>query len=121
MNITPSLIRTWVPLLVSFLVSWLLTLGIEVNEESRGLLVSAVSSLIGGAYYFVVRILERRFAWATVLLGSSVQPTEYRVALPPAAAPADPPAPRTPDPADLDMHQDVSPVDNLRRLDGTLP
>lgn len=73
----PSLIRTYVPLGVSFLVSWLLTLGIPVNDNEKALVISGFSSIIAAAYYAGARVLERRFPWATVLLGSSVQPTNY--------------------------------------------
>lgn len=83
---TPSLIRTWVPLLVSFLAAWLVSKGVQVDDESRTLLVSGVGSLVGGVYYLVVRLLERKFAWATVLLGSNQQPTRYA----PAAEPDSP-------------------------------
>lgn len=82
-SMTPSLIRTWVPLLVSFLAAWLVSRGIEVDDQSRTLLVSGVGSIVGGVYYAAVRLLERKFAWATLLLGSTQQPTQYA----PAATP----------------------------------
>lgn len=80
-TLLPSLIRTYVPILVGFLVGWASTIGINVTNEDRMLLVSGISSVAAAAYYALARILERKFPWATILLGSSVQPTTYSPAV----------------------------------------
>ena len=73
-NVAVSLIRTWVPIGVGALISWLITLGIEVDEETQKGLVIACTALIMAIYYGVVKLLERKFPWVGVLLGIRAQP-----------------------------------------------
>ncbi len=80
MNLFPSLIRTYVPLIVGYLVGWLATLGITVTSDQQVAIIGAIGTIAAGVYYTVVRLLEKKFPWATVLLGSSVQPTNYQSA-----------------------------------------
>ena len=69
-----SLIRTWVPMLVGLLATWLLSLGIEFDSTALEL---ALVSLISGVYYAAVRWLEGKVPWLGVLLGVKSEPT-YR-------------------------------------------
>ena len=71
-----SLIRTYVPIVVGSLISWLVTKNIAVDEATATALVTAFTGLMIGIYYTVVRVLEKRFPWLGVLLGSRKQP-EY--------------------------------------------
>lgn len=75
-NTVLSLIRTYVPVGVGALVAWLLTLGIELDETVRNGLVVGATGLVIAVYYTVVRLLEKRWPFFGVLLGSTKQP-EY--------------------------------------------
>ncbi len=71
-----SLIRTYVPIVVGALISWLITLGVEVSAEAQTGLVVALTGIVTAAYYTIVRALEKKVPWLGVLLGSAKQP-EY--------------------------------------------
>lgn len=77
MNDFPALIRTYVPLALGVLFSWLASLGIEVDGGTKDLLTGGIGALLAAVYYFAVKKLERKFPWATVLLGSTQQPVAY--------------------------------------------
>ena len=85
-QVVPSLIRTWVPLGVGALLSWLATKGLNVDAQTSAALVVVMTSLITALYYTVVRLVEHRYpAVGTVLLGLGVK------AKPAYLKPADPP------------------------------
>lgn len=73
-NMLPSMIRTWIPLVVSYVVGWLATLGITVSDEAQLALTGAIGTIIAIAYHAVVRYAERRWPWVSILLGSRSQP-----------------------------------------------
>lgn len=85
----PSLIRTWTPILVGALISWLISLGISVSDEAQAGLVILMTAVLQGVYYTLVRWAESRWPWASRLLGSSQIPAAYT---PDGTPPADPPA-----------------------------
>lgn len=89
MNLIPSLVRTYVPLAVGWVVTFLATLGISVTDDQRAALVSLLGTVVGALYYLLARLLEKKFPALTWLLGSPVQPVAYAPATP---APAVPPA-----------------------------
>lgn len=76
-----SLLRTYVPIAVGALVSWLLTLGIELDAETQAGLIVALTGLSQAAYYALVRALEPRLPdWLKrVVLGSSKEPMYVNV------------------------------------------
>lgn len=76
-SIVPSLIRTWTPIIVGALVSWLISLGVNVSDEAQAGLVIALTAVLQGVYYLAARLLERKFPALTVLLGSAQQPAAY--------------------------------------------
>ena len=69
-----SLIRTWVPIIVGALVAYLVTLGIELDVDAQTGLVVFLTAFLQGAYYLIVRVLERRYPKLGLLLGSGSQP-----------------------------------------------
>lgn len=73
-SIVPSLIRTYVPLAVGWVVAWVSTLGINVSDTARAALVGIIGTVAAGGYYALVRVLERRWPFLSVLLGSKVRP-----------------------------------------------
>jgi hypothetical protein len=71
-----SLIRTYVPMVVGSVVAWLSVRGFDIDPAGVIGLTAFLSGFISAAYYLVVRILERQFPSAGVLLGSAKKP-EY--------------------------------------------
>lgn len=74
----PALVRTYVPLAVGFLISWLATLGVNVNSDGRTALVSGVTAVITAVYYTVAHALETRWSVFSLLLGSTNTPSYSR-------------------------------------------
>lgn len=73
-NFVTSLIRTYVPIIVGAIVSYLLTLGIELDADSQAGLIVAMTGILQAIYYFIARILEKKFPQFGVLLGSTAKP-----------------------------------------------
>lgn len=69
-----SLIRTWVPIIVGALVAYLVSFGIELDVDAQTGLVVFLTAFLQGAYYLIVRVLERRYPKLGLLLGSESQP-----------------------------------------------
>ncbi len=66
-----SFIRTYVPIIVGTLATWLLTLGVEIDSSAlTGVLVSVVTAV----YYGVARLLERKYPKFGWLLGRPAEP-----------------------------------------------
>lgn len=64
-----SLIRTWVPLAVG----WVITaLAVDVDSEA---LTAGLVSIVTAVYYLVARVAEQRWAPAGWLLGSPKAPS----------------------------------------------
>ena len=76
-TLIPSLIRTYVPVLVGSLIAWLVTLGVEVDDALQTGLVTALTGLLIAVYYTAVRLLERKWPKVSVLLGSTQIPARY--------------------------------------------
>ncbi|MEV0843598.1 hypothetical protein AB0I55_29145 [Actinocatenispora sera] len=74
-NLIPSLIRTYVPLVVSGLVAWLTSLGVPLTDKQSAALVVLVGIAAGAVWYGVVRVLEHRWPALGALLGSPTRPT----------------------------------------------
>jgi hypothetical protein len=71
----PSLIRTWVPILVTFLVTLAADNGIVIDEATSNAATAAIAGLAGAIYYALVRLLEAKVgpAWGW-LLGLATAP-----------------------------------------------
>jgi hypothetical protein len=69
-SLGPSIIRTFVPILVTILGP---TVARETGVDSETL-ASVLGAVIGGAYYYVARQLERRNAKAGWMLLYPVEP-----------------------------------------------
>lgn len=71
-----SLIRTWVPVAVGAVLSWLAAnLGIVVDEGTQAGFIAASTGILTGLYYAIVRLAEKRWPSAGVLLGRTATPT----------------------------------------------
>lgn len=76
-----SQIRTYVPILVGALVAWLITVGVELDSDTQAGIIVALTGLLQGLYYFIVRLLEKKWPKIGVLLGVASKPvyTEPKV------------------------------------------
>lgn len=72
-----SQIRTFVPIIVGAFVAWLVTVGIALDADTQAGLIVALTGLLQGLYYFIVRLLEKRWPKVGVLLGVASKPV-YR-------------------------------------------
>ena len=70
-----SLIRTWVPIAVGAVLSWLAARGLSLDEEATYGLTAFLTALGGAVYYALARGLESRWpALGRLLLGSKRTP-----------------------------------------------
>lgn len=74
-----SFIRTYVPIIIGGLISWLATKGIDLDESSAQALIVGVTGFITALYYFVVRVLESLWPSFGILLGSKKQPEYFEL------------------------------------------
>jgi hypothetical protein len=75
-NLITSLIRTYVPIIVGSVISFLaVEHGFAVEPDIQNQLVAGLTGVIIAAYYLVARLLERKFPELGVLLGSKQKPT----------------------------------------------
>ena len=70
-DVLTSLRRTLVPLAVGYLLAQAARAGFDIDE---GQLTGVIESLVTGAYYAVVRLLEVKWPQVGVLLGATRQP-----------------------------------------------
>lgn len=72
-----SQVRTWIPIAVGYLLSYLATKGIVIDQQIQAALITLIGGLATGLYYFIARLLEvhvsPKFGW---LLGYAKKP-EY--------------------------------------------
>jgi len=76
-TLVPSLIRTYVPILVGGFIAWLVTRGVELDPTAEQGLTVAFTGILIAAYYTLIRLLEKKFPWVSVLLGSKQIPAQY--------------------------------------------
>ena len=87
-----NLIRTYVPIIVGAVVSYLVAHGIQVDPSTSAALIIAMTGIFTAAYYTIARVLEEKWpALGAILLMSNP-------AIAPAAEPWD--DPHGDDPAD---------------------
>lgn len=67
-----SLVRTFVPVIVGYLISVLAGVGVDVDPTA---LEVVVTGLVVGGYYAIARALEATHPWFGVLLGWKATPT----------------------------------------------
>lgn len=74
-NYVTSLIRTWVPIGVGLLLTWLGEhFHVVLSGHTSDTLVAVVTAALGAGYYAAVRALEHRFPQLGWLLGAPVKP-----------------------------------------------
>lgn len=78
-NLVVSLIRTWTPLLVGYLLTVLAeTLHVVIDPSSEPGLVALCVAVLSAAYYALVRLLERWKPSLGVLLGVPAKPIYHK-------------------------------------------
>ena len=75
-NLITSQIRTVTPIIIGAVVSYLATLGLEIDTDTQASMVIALTGLLQALYYLVARLLEQKFPKLGILLGSTKKP-EY--------------------------------------------
>jgi len=99
-DLIPSLVRTWVPVAVGGVISWLATQNLQVSGGTQDALATLLTSVVIALYYTVARVLEQKWPALGLLLGSTKQPAYGSTApqSPSAAveAPVDPPVSAAP-------------------------
>ena len=74
-------IRTYVPMIAGAVAAWLVARGVldaDTAQELQFGLVSAMTALFGGLYYFVVRLVAKKWPGVGVLLGYNKQPAYFQ-------------------------------------------
>lgn len=75
-NFVISQIRTYVPILIGGVISWLATIGLNIDASTQSGLIVAMTGVLQAVYYFIARIVERKYPSAgSYLLGSDAKPT----------------------------------------------
>lgn len=99
-NLVPSLVRTYVPIAVGALIAWLVTFGVELDPTAEQGLTVTLTGILIAVYYTIIRLLEKKFPWVSVLLGSNQIPAQYTADGVPVITtlPAPPAAPQEPGP-----------------------
>lgn len=70
-----SLVRTWVPVGVGAVLSWLaVRFGIVVPEDISTEVTVGLTAVVVAVYYGIVRALEARWPWFGKLLGAKKAP-----------------------------------------------
>lgn len=67
-NFVDSLIRTYAPIIIGAVVSWLAVRGFEIDPETSAAAVIALTGALQAAYYGLARLLESRWPNAGLLL-----------------------------------------------------
>jgi len=73
-NFITSQIRTFVPIAIGAVISFLTLKGIEIDPDTQLSLVLAVTGLLQALYYFLARLAEKKYPQLGFLLGSTKQP-----------------------------------------------
>lgn len=78
----PAFIRTYVPLLVSALVGWLASIGLNVSDDAQTALAVGIGGVAAAVYYALIRWAEKHWPWVGALLGSTKTPDGYSTGTP---------------------------------------
>lgn len=95
-NYVPSLIRTYVPVIVGLVVAFLATRGLHLDAQSQAGVTALATGVITGVYYTAVRALEIKYPALGILLGHKTQPVYPPKPSAPVVGSASPPAPDLP-------------------------
>lgn len=71
----PAYIRTFVPIVVMWLVSAAGDAGIVISDDLSTTMTVTIAGVVSAVYYAAVRWLGKRWPWAERLLGSAKSPS----------------------------------------------
>ena len=74
---TPSIVRTIVPVIVGAIASYLITLGVTLQEDVMAALSVIITAAATAIYYIAIRWLEQKFPKIGILLGYAAVPESY--------------------------------------------
>ena len=77
-NFIIAQIRTYVPIAVGAFVSWLALKGIELDPQTQSGLIVALTGTLQAVYYFIARLIEKRYPKAGLYLLGSAQKPVYK-------------------------------------------
>jgi len=78
-NFGISLIRTWVPIIIGSVLSWLaINVGIVVSDDDKAKLVVGLTAVVIALYYGLVHLLEQKFPKFGWLLGLATRPQYHK-------------------------------------------
>lgn len=80
-DLVNSLIRTYVPLGVGVLVTWLASFGVHIDSTATAALAAGLGAVAAALWYTIVRALERRWPALGALVGSPKAPTYAKPAV----------------------------------------
>ncbi|MFD5864346.1 hypothetical protein ACFWGP_05305 [Agromyces sp. NPDC127015] len=69
-----QIIRTAVPYLVGLAVTWLASIGLNLDPDITAAAAAQLTVLVGSLYYLAVAWLERKWRWFGWLLGVARKP-----------------------------------------------
>lgn len=72
-----SFVRTIVPAIVGAVMSYLVSLGLQVDGQFEAALSAVLFAVFTGLYYLIVRIIEMKFPGVGILLGYAKSPDSY--------------------------------------------
>jgi len=86
MDILASVVRTVVPLVIGYVITWASQIGFTVSEDQSAALAALLTGVISAIYYAIVRFLETNYSdkWGW-LLGWATAPTYTKEDVAPAA------------------------------------
>lgn len=74
-DIFPSLIRTYVPIGVGVVLTWIaIHFNVVVDQQTQLGIIGLVTGVLSAVYYTIARLLEKQNASFGVLLGLTKQP-----------------------------------------------
>jgi hypothetical protein len=78
-NFFISLIRTWVPIGIGAVLSWLaVNYGVVVDEDIKAQLAVGLTGVLIALYYGIVHLLEQKFPQIGWFLGLATRPQYHR-------------------------------------------
>jgi uncharacterized membrane protein (DUF441 family) len=79
-NYAISLIRTWVPVGVGAVASWLATRGLNLDDQTQAAVTALCTAGLTALYYALVRLAEKKWPQAGILLGHTAKPVYAKAA-----------------------------------------
>lgn len=73
----PSFIRTYIPIVVGYVVSFFTSLGVDLTDEQEKAFTTTLGALVAIVWYLVFRFLEQKWPKLGAFLGWAKTPGNY--------------------------------------------